>query len=371
MLWIFDFANLLVCLLTISIAYRIKIVPSWIALILASYTFLPFLLNDFLLPSRYMGDQYLYFSILKNVRSFDFLSHEDPKVLITSWSLSIMPLPYVEGIRSVGLFNRYMFLILFIWIYHKKFLNGLPLYFILFFPSLVFYTSLGLRDPLVLIFMILGVIFLIEKKYSIAILVIIPLYFIKFQNFYFLILLYFLYLLFEVKKKYRNLLLSLVFLISLPILHFFFDSLLAALDFYRGALFKENGGNITEYQSLTGAKDLLKNSIIAFPYFLLKPFPWEATNTFQTIQSYENIFVVIFLIFFTSKSYFQSSSITIKWLIFFIFTITIYGITVYNFGTSARYRYPLIVIYVIGLTYDLFKNKDYRFKNIFKKTSSY
>ena len=83
----------------------------------------------------------------------------------------------------------------------------------------------------------------------------------------------------------------------MPILHFFFDSLLAALDFYRGALFKENGGNITEYQRLTGAKDLLKNSIIAFPYFLLKPFPWEATNIFQTIQSYENIFVVIFLIF--------------------------------------------------------------------------
>ena len=73
----------------------------------------------------------------------------------------------------------------------QKVLNGLPLYFILFFPSLVFYTSLGLRDPLVLIFMILGVIFLIEKKYSIAILVIIPLYFIKFQNFYFLILLLF------------------------------------------------------------------------------------------------------------------------------------------------------------------------------------
>ena len=146
---------------------------------------------------------------------------------------------------------------------------------------------------------------------------------------------------------------------------------MATLDFYRGALFIENGGDVTEYQNLTGAKDLIKNSITAFPYFLLKPLPWEAASIFQTLQSYENIFVVIFLIFFTSKSYFQSSSITIKWLIFFIFTITIYGITVYNFGTSARYRYPLIVIYVIGLTYDLFKNKDYRFKNIFKKTSSY
>ena len=204
-----------------------------------------------------------------------------------------------------------------------------------------------------------------------ALFVIIPLYFIKFQNFYFLILLYFLNLLFEVKKQYRNFLLSLVILTSLPILYFFFDPLLATLDFYREALFIENGGDITEYQNLTGAKDLIKNSITAFPYFLLKPLPWEATSIFQTIQSYENIFVAIFLIFFTSKSYFQSSSITFKWLIFFILCITIYGITVYNFGTSARYRYPVIVIYVIGLTYDLFKNKDYRFKNIFKKTSSH
>ena len=48
----------------------------------------------------------------------------------------------------------------------KKFLNGLPLYFILFFPSLIFYTSLGLRDPLVLIFMILGNIFNREKIFN-------------------------------------------------------------------------------------------------------------------------------------------------------------------------------------------------------------
>ena len=164
MTWLFDLANTLVCILTIIIAFRIKLIPSWIALILTLYSFLPFFLNNVLLPPRYMGDQYLYFSILQNTRSFDFLSHEDPKPLITSWLLSLMPLPFVETIQSLGFFNRYLFMILFIWIYNKNFLKGLPLYFILFYPSLIFYTSLSLRDPVVLFFMILGTVFLIEKK---------------------------------------------------------------------------------------------------------------------------------------------------------------------------------------------------------------
>ena len=313
-----------------------------------------------------MGDQYLYFSILQNTRSFDFLSHEDPKPLITSWLLSLMPLPFVETIQSLGFFNRYLFIIFFILIYNKNFLKGLPLYFILFYPSLIFYTSLSLRDPVVLFFMILGTVFLIEKKYLISLISIIPLYFIKFKNFYFILFIYSLSIVLDI-KKYQILFLSLIIPLTTLTIFNFFGDILASIDYYREALYKENGGNVANYEGLEGFSDLIIQGIIAFPYFLFKPFPWEASNFFQTVQSYENIIVVLFLIFFTKKSYSQSRLLTIKWLLFFVFSITIYGITVYNFGTVSRYRFPIIAVYVIGLSYDLFKNKGYKFKELFNR----
>ncbi len=365
MTWLFDLSNALVSILTIVIAYRIKITPAWISLVLSAYSFIPFFLNDFLLPPRYMGDQYLYYSILQEVRHLNIFSHNDTKPLVTAWILSILPVPFVETIKSLGFFNRYLFLIVFLWLYSKKFLNGGNLYFLLFYPSLVFYTSLSLRDPLVMILMILSVIFLIEKKYIFSFAVSIPLYFIKFQNFYFILIIYFLWIIFGVRK---NKILILSFLISFLFifLFLFLDTIIASVDFYREALYKENGGNVADYVRLQGISDLVLKGIISFPYFLFKPFPWEAENFFQIVQSYENIFVTLFLIIFTIKSYFENKMITLKWLIFFIFVITIYGITVFNFGTASRYRFPIIVVYVIGLSYDLFKTKGFQFKEILK-----
>ena len=98
----------------------------------------------------------------------------------------------------------------------------------------------------------------------------------------------------------------------------------------------------------------------------MKPLPWDAINSLQAIQSIENMFVLIFLIIFTSLAYKKSVLITNKWLLFLIFSLTIYGLVIVNIGTSARYRYPFILTYVIGLSYELYKMHNFRFNNIFK-----
>ena len=108
MFWFYDLPNLLVCILAIIIACRIKIIPIWIGLIFTLYSFLPFFLNDFLFPSRYMKDQFFYFNVFKEVRSLNLIPHDKPNVLLTSWFLSFLPLPYVETIKSIGFFNRFM-----------------------------------------------------------------------------------------------------------------------------------------------------------------------------------------------------------------------------------------------------------------------
>jgi hypothetical protein len=93
----------------------------------------------------------------------------------------------------------------------------------------------------------------------------------------------------------------------------------------------------------------------------LKPLPWEIGNSLQLIQSIENILLLIFLILFTKKAYNESAFLTFKWLLFLIISLTIYGVVVYNFGTAVRYKFPFIVVYVIGLSYDLYKIYGYRF----------
>lgn len=141
---------------------------------------------------------------------------------------------------------------------------------------------------------------------------------------------------------------------------------------YRGAMYRVDGGDMSYYQPINNLFSLIKHSIISFPYFMIKPFPWEAENIFQLIQSIENFLILIFLFFFSKTSYEQSRFITIKWILYSVFVMTTYSLVVYNYGTSARYRFIFIVLYVIGLSYELYKIKGYKFnfqkKNFIKLT---
>ena len=47
--------------------------------------------------------------------------------------------------------------------------------------------------------------------------------------------------------------------------------------------------------------------------------------------------------------------------------MTIYGLAVYNFGTAVRYKYTFLVMYVVGLAYELYKFRGYLFSSEFKK----
>jgi len=365
LIFLLDLANLLVCLLIIIITLRFKIIPTWIGVILIIESFIPYFLNDILFPASYMSDQFRYFETVKELRNFNFNYDENHKVLITGWILSFLPLPFAETINSIGFYNRFMYLVIFIWLYKKNFLSGIPLYILLFYPSLLLYTSLSLRDPLIMILMILIVIFFLEKKYIFSISITILLYFIKFQNFFLMIAFL---LFFTILKKetlfyrLRYIILFFIILIIFP----FSGEIIAALNFYRRAMFLEDGGNIEIFLPISHISDLIILGLSSVPYFLLKPFIWESTNLFQIIQSFENIILLIILYFFILQAYRKDSFITIKWLIFLVFSLSIYGLVVYNFGTAARYKFPFIIIFTIGLSYEIYKLNGYKFARIFK-----
>lgn len=352
-MFFYDIANLLVILIVTFLSFRLKLIPLWLLFILSIFAFVPFILNDVIFPASYMPDQFKYFTNVTQIRHLDFETIYNTKLQISSWMLALIPLPYVETINSLGFFSRLMATILIIWLYSSKNIRGWPLLFILFYPSFLLYSSLALRDMLVFTFMMVSVIFFIENKRILALLVISPLLFIKFQNFFLMILFFLVHLYFSKGSfvyRYRFIFLGLFLAIIFPYL----TLIIEFIDFYRGALFVEDGGSYDEYIPIGSFSDFLLLSLQSAPYFIMKPWPWEASNLMQLIQSIENFLLLLFLIFIFLKVYKLDRRIPIKWFVYLIFASGIYGLVVYNFGTAVRYKFPFILIVIIGMTYELY-----------------
>ena len=352
-MFFYDIANLLVILIVTFLSFRLKLIPLWLLFILSIFAFVPFILNDVIFPASYMPDQFKYFTNVTQIRHLDFETIYNTKLQISSWMLALIPLPYVETINSLGFFSRLMATILIIWLYSSKNIRGWPLLFILFYPSFLLYSSLALRDMLVFTFMMVSVIFFIENKRILALIVASPLLYVKFQNFFLLILFFIVHLYFakgSLFYRYRFIFFGLVLAILIPYL----TLIIELLNFYRAALFAEDGGDMNKYIPVDSFSEFLLLGLQAAPYFLMKPWPWESSNLMQLIQSVENIFLLLFLVFIFSKAYKLDKNISIKWLVYLIFAMGVYGMVVYNFGTAVRYKFPFILIVIIGISYELY-----------------
>ncbi len=351
-MFFYDIANLLAIFIVIAISFRVGLIPLWLSFFLALFATTPFFLNDFLFPASYMPDQYIYFSHVQDIRSLDY-ERGNLKLIISNWMLALIPLPYVETIKSLGFFNRLIATILIIWLYSSKNLRGWPLLFLIFYPSFLLYSSLALRDTIVFASMIISVILFIENKRLFAILISTPLFFIKFQNFFLLIIFFLVHLYFSKGSlfyKYRYLFFIVVIGVSAP----FIINIIELVDFYRYALYLEDGGIADSYVSVKTIEDFTIIALQSGPYFLLKPFPWEATNFLQSIQSIENILISMFLAFILIKSARIDKNISFKWFLYLIIALSIYGLVVFNFGSGVRYKFPFVLIVIVGVCYEIY-----------------
>ena len=350
---IYDFPNLLAIIIFVFIAYRVGLIPFWLSFFLGIFSFTPFFLNDVFFPATLFSDQFAYLEATQYSRSFDINSYFPTSIDLTGKIFALFPMPYVETIQSLGFFNRLLATILIVWLYTSKNLRGWPLLFILFYPSFLLYSSLTLRDTIILFLMVITVILFLEKKTFLGILVSLPLFVLKFQNFFLLIILLLIHLSFSrdsVVFRLRFILLPILAASIIP----FLPVIIEALDFYRYAFHVDDGGDPSLYIPIVTFGDFASTAFTAAPYFMLKPFPWEASSFLQLIQSLENILIAIFLIFIYFKAYRIDHSIAMKWAIFLFFSFSIYGLVVYNFGTAARYKFPFYIIIVVGLAYELY-----------------
>lgn len=351
-----DLFNCVLCILVVLVcSYRYKVPVTYTVGLIISCV-VPFLLNDVLFSADYMPDQFRYFESVKAIRSFDFNSvDESQSVAVASYFLSVVPIPFVETIQSLGFFNKLIFLGIFFFLYSKRYVNNSVFIFLLAYPSLLMYSSLSLRDTLIFLLMFISFYNAINGRFFYSIIFLLPLVFIKFQNFFIQGSFLLVYLLMGVRRKGISLKnITYIFSALMVIVLFSAPLVIPLINKYRFDMWQEDGGFEYELADISGVGDFLVTGTLNGFYFLLKPFPWGAQNILQLIQSVENIVVVAFISYITYTCFRYDKQRTFFWLSFLIGSSLIYGLVVFNFGAAARYRFPFIAIYVIFVVHDVF-----------------
>lgn len=337
---------------------------------LGLHCLLPFFLNNVLFDAKYMPDQFRYWYGVNAIRSgelgfIDALS--DPgNTLQASALLSVLPFPAPVSIISLGFYNTFLYLILFFILYAKNIFTNFSLWFYLLFPSLALYTALTLRETLIFFFMVLAIVYARESKIFKSIICIIPIYLIKFQNFYIVGPIVLLYFIFNVAKKGMSLTKALIIgAIALVSLLASAPIALPLVNKFRVSMFVEDGGDPNDIQLISGAGDFIYQGLTSGFYFLSKPLPWEAASALQFIQSFENLFVLGILFLITRQAWRKSPDRLAFWLLFMGLAMSVYGLVVANYGTAVRYRYAFVVMYVLFVCADCKVEKLFPNKRVF------
>lgn len=349
-----DLPNLLVCLVLVMVGFLRGWITRNTAIILSLSSAVPYLLNNVLFDANYMPDQFRYWQQVMAMRSMDWDALDRSlTVSFSSGLLALLPLPLVETISSLGFFNKFLYIGGLMIMIRRGIISHAVLLFLLCYPSLVLYSSLSLRDTLVTGIMLASFLLAIDRRPGWALLLLAPLWIIKFQNMLIMLIFLGIYLIYDVSrrglsgKRFCWLLAGLCasVLVIYPLA-------VDQINFFRAAMYIEDGGKIEDVQIIQGFGDFVITGVQGALYFLIKPMPWEAANLLQLIQSGENILVVAFLVWLTVKCWQVQREKTLFWLLYLIGAFTIYGLVVFNYGTAVRYRFPFLVIYVVCMAYD-------------------
>ncbi|MBF0177588.1 MAG: hypothetical protein HQL63_12185 [Magnetococcales bacterium] len=321
---------------------------------------LVFIANGWLMHPGYMVDQIRYLFVTQNIINHVKLADynlDDSTIWFTSHFFAYFPLPYIESCFSLGMINVFVFSLIYFFLKINKILLHKSLWFFLLYPSMMFYTSLALRETLILLFMFLGAFFVIQKRPVTAVLFSLPLYLIKFQNL----------LIFLVALALQTLLSRGVHLYKkIAILAF------SCLMVYRHKDWLTIGGinHIIREMNIAATDHplqvashgaVLQTSLTNFFSFLLEPFLWNAANSFQFAQSIENMIVFSLIVAVVAKLFkrIPTEQSLIFLTVYFTIAVLVHAPFVTNYGTIARYRFPFIAIFLTYMYHFEDKNGEH------------
>jgi hypothetical protein len=369
--YIFELANFSALAFFLLILYKLDFINNNSLIVWLGLFFSPLIFNYFLFSPYLFGDQFMYAREVMSLKStgesitniglFGRSDTESP-VTLTAKMLGLIPLPNYMTVTSLAFANKLILFITFLWF--KRFFkneNEVLIYFLI--PSLILYSSIGLRDTLIVVISIIFIINLIKGRVLLPILLLYPLFTLKIQMFVIL----FLYLLGHlVFQAHRSRYFFSFFVLIVIVGSFIYeDTILSIINLYRLAFMAEDfvaADGFAGYQAwgLYGDNESIKlNSIfeviytatLNLPVLLLMPMPWNWSNIFYPIQSIESCLLIYFFLKLSFENKMHKNNEFILLTFILIVGLSIYALIMANEGTFVRYRFTLFYPFLLGLFY--------------------
>jgi len=349
----------LVTILVIFIHF--KIVDKKYFFFWALYFSSPFFLNFVLFDPIYWGDQFLYTKEMNymkaegiRLRDFDFSSFaglKQARVEASLLLLSFFFIPSYLTVTSLAFANKLIVFLLFVFLSRR--IEVKKLFFFFLIPSLILWSSLSLREILVLGASTVSIIYLIERRLILSLFFILLVVLSKVQNSPGFLAMW--VMLFILRANTSNAMLIISTLFGALAVLLFFDQIEHYINLYRLAFAQEDGMRIAytdpELFRINSGFHLIYMTLAELPFFMLKPFPWQATNPLQIILFLESVILLYLLVSIIVNNQLLKERTALIFIIGFLICMGVHAITTFNFGTLSRYRFIAFFPFLIGFYY--------------------
>ena len=327
-----------------------------------------FFFNGFLFHPGYMPDQESFVLLVSKVRGLNFYFLDDyflnvsDRTFLSAGFMALVPAPFIYDYLDVSLQQKFLYLCTILYLYNKKALNHYSLAILLFLPSIVLYTGVALKESFLFLLVSFGFYFSLKRKYIFSLIaytilaLVKPLIFILgfgFNLFYLLI--------FEYKMLMYVRILFLIIIFSILLFFIIQNIELINSEFIERriveSIYDQRIDQPTEL-NLLNFLSILNLIMVSFMNFLFNPNIFSAINLFQFIQSIENIFFLILLIFNFFYCYRINKAKSFFWILYFLAGMIIIGGTVFNAGTLSRWKTEIIMYYIFYINLSCLKLKN-------------
>ncbi len=339
----FDILNYFFVLAIFFLFYKYKYINFSMLCALSFSALGPLLINNFVMDWGFMPDQAKYFKQTQSFRHLDFVESEKISIVIPATFFSFMPIPLLETINSIGFINKLILGILTILLFHKKIIDKLYFYFLNFFPSIYLYSSLSLKDTLVLIIsLMIAYNIVMHRGYILNILTIIALFFVKMLNAVIFISIFYFYNLLIIKKA--KILNTLIFISILWFAIVYYDDMLNLYNKYRFTFYFEAHNTFEGIYRVEFSLISFLNAFKGLYSFIVSPI-LNLDSYFKFFQVIENLFIYIYISILLYELYGIDKFKSYFWLASIILTLLFYGNLIFDDGTIARYRFVILVFF--------------------------
>ena len=364
-----EIANYIYILIILVFLTSFKLLDKDYFIFWAFYFATPLLVNYIVFHPSYMGDQIAYLRGLNDFISEGFLSLSGVtsqllgyQLKISTAILSFVPMVSYLSVTSIGFINKLLALILLLFLSRKIDQKNLMYFFIV--PSFILYSSVGLRDLLIMVSITFFLFSLVERKFLTSLFFALIVILIKIQLGLGLLISW--ALMFIIRADISIIRLQIGALIAVAAAILLFGSYGELLNIYRYAFALEDCPGSYYFCTSVDPEALRINSgigliwlvITSVPLFLLKPLPWEISGIFQLLTFIEVCVMYYFFYIFVIKSKLYISNTF--WIVVTSLAIStaLLAVTSFNLGTLSRYRFELLWPYLMVIYFLYIKHES-------------